>query len=203
MLGGSYYANVCSHVPFGRSLIWKWAADRLQHAHLSIVFSALPRLRFISMWGSNLPSLQKPEQTTFVLSEVCGQFFKKKGGGVRPEGPKRKGCGREASDDWLALLWWNIDGADFDSAIGTFDPDLWWQKRPSPSPHNPHFLLRCIAGPLRKNAIQRALPLIRRVYFEDWLIGIDDVRTPAETQRVAARSWPSASDEAEQLLTVI
>lgn len=64
-------------------------------------------------------------------------FFKKRGRGVRPEGPKRKGCGKEASDDRLALLWWNIDAADFDSAIGTFDPDLWWQKRPSPRPHPP------------------------------------------------------------------
>lgn len=55
----------------------------------------------------------------------------------------------------------------------------------------------------RKNAIQRVLPLIRRVHFEDGLIGIDDVRTQAGTRRVAARSWPSASDEASQLLTVI
>lgn len=55
----------------------------------------------------------------------------------------------------------------------------------------------------RKNAIQRALPLIRRVHFEDGLIGIDDVRTQAGTRRVAARSWSSASDEASQLLTVI
>lgn len=90
-------------------------------------------------------------------------------------------------DDQQVFVWWNIDGADFDSAIGTFDPDLSWQKR-----HPPHSSSGVsLVFSLSKNAIHPPTPfdqmctLWRRTYRDQWCVYTDRRICSSKTQYVA------------------